>query len=95
MPAATIVIGVVPLPMNSVDTAPFGPGLPPDATEEGRARQVQNAMVEEMFSGSTGFLRATLEGLGATESIGFPMDGIVKLPIATCSCRSAASIPQE
>lgn len=81
VPAATIVIGVVPLPMNSVDTAPFGLGLPPDATEEGRARnKAQNAMVEEMFSGSTGFLRATLEGLGATESIGFPMDGIVKLP---------------
>lgn len=34
----TIGLNVVPLVVSSDDTAPFGPGLPPDATESGRAR---------------------------------------------------------
>lgn len=34
----TIGFGTVPLPLSSIDTAPFGPGFPPDASAEGRAR---------------------------------------------------------
>ncbi|KAK7911689.1 hypothetical protein PG985_014170 [Apiospora marii] len=34
----TIGLNVVPLVVSSVDTAPFGMGLPPDATESGRMR---------------------------------------------------------
>lgn len=37
-PDAHITIGVLPLNFSSVDTAPFGPGLPPDSTPAGRAR---------------------------------------------------------
>ncbi|KAK8054654.1 UDP-Glycosyltransferase/glycogen phosphorylase [Apiospora phragmitis] len=44
----TIGLNVVPLPASSVDTAPFGSGLPPDATEAGRARnQALNAGLRE------------------------------------------------
>jgi UDP:flavonoid glycosyltransferase YjiC (YdhE family) len=34
----TIGLNVVPVFVTSCDTAPFGPGLPPDSTESGRAR---------------------------------------------------------
>ncbi|KAJ5689213.1 UDP-Glycosyltransferase/glycogen phosphorylase [Penicillium macrosclerotiorum] len=33
-----ISIATVPLTLSSIDTAPFGPGLPPDSSEEGRTR---------------------------------------------------------
>lgn len=33
-----ITFSTTPLTVSSVDTAPFGPGLPPDSTEEGRER---------------------------------------------------------
>ncbi|KAL4901174.1 hypothetical protein BDW74DRAFT_187829 [Aspergillus multicolor] len=39
----------VPLPISSVDTAPFGPGLPPDSSEEGRARN------KAMYEATKGF----------------------------------------
>lgn len=35
-----ITLGTVPLTVSSIDTAPFGPGLPPDSSEEGRAQNV-------------------------------------------------------
>ncbi|WP_089248870.1 glycosyltransferase [Asanoa hainanensis] len=80
-PAAYVGIGVVPLSMNSVDTAPFGLGLPPDSSPEGRARNaVQNRMVGSLFANSTEFLARILRDLGATELMPFPMDAIVTLP---------------
>src|SRR4051812_22901246 len=42
----TIGLSVVPIFVTSRDTAPFGPGLPPDATESGRVR---NQMLHEMI----------------------------------------------
>ncbi|RDW67428.1 glycosyltransferase [Aspergillus mulundensis] len=33
-----VIFATVPLPVSSVDTAPFGPGLPPDSSVEGRER---------------------------------------------------------
>ncbi|KAF6806549.1 hypothetical protein CSOJ01_08769 [Colletotrichum sojae] len=39
-------INVIPVVVTSIDTAPFGPGLPPDSTESGRAR---NKLLNEMF----------------------------------------------
>ena len=70
----SIGIGVVPLSMNSVDTAPFGLGLPPDNSAEGRARNAeQNRMVEEMSAPSTEVLKGILAELGAnTESCRSP-----------------------
>jgi UDP:flavonoid glycosyltransferase YjiC (YdhE family) len=80
-PRASIGIGIVPLAMNSVDTAPFGLALPPDSSPAGRARNAeQNRMVEAMFGESTAVLREILADLGARDEIPFPMDGIVSLP---------------
>lgn len=80
-PHAWIAIGVTPLSINSIDTAPFGLGLPPDASPEGRTRnREQNQMVEGMFAESTGVLAKTLAELGAGEEVPFPMDAIVSLP---------------
>ncbi|KAK8036178.1 udp-glucuronosyl udp-glucosyltransferase [Apiospora rasikravindrae] len=45
----SIGLNVVPLLVSSVDVAPFGSGLPPDATEAGRARN--RAMAEELREG--------------------------------------------
>lgn len=80
-PDAYIGIGVVPLSLNSADTAPFGLGLPPDGTPEGRARNLeQNRMVEAMFSESTDVLKKIFVEMGASANIPFPMDAIVSLP---------------
>jgi UDP:flavonoid glycosyltransferase YjiC (YdhE family) len=81
-PRACIGIGTVPLSLNSIDTAPFGLGLAPDASPEGRARNAElNRSVEAMFAESTAVLKETLAGLGAnTDEFPFPMDAIVSLP---------------
>ncbi|KAL5048575.1 hypothetical protein BDW71DRAFT_205273 [Aspergillus fruticulosus] len=72
-----ITFSTVPLPISSVDTAPFGPGLPPDSSEEGRAR---NAALYEATSGFgieiAEYTNPIYERLGAKKipaSIG-PMD---------------------
>lgn len=80
-PAACIGVGVVPLALNSIDTAPFGFGLPPDSSDDGRLRNsAQNRMAEELFTTSTDTLKQILKDLGATSEIPFPMDAIVTLP---------------
>ncbi|KAI1331092.1 glycosyltransferase family 1 protein [Xylariaceae sp. FL0255] len=40
-------ISVLPLIVTSCDTAPFGPGLPPDSSESGRAR---NMLINQMMA---------------------------------------------
>ncbi|KAK0102189.1 hypothetical protein ONS95_001015 [Cadophora gregata] len=39
-PTASIGIGIVPMLLSSIDLPPFGPGLPPDSSPEGRERNV-------------------------------------------------------
>ncbi|KAH8673394.1 hypothetical protein BX600DRAFT_508664 [Xylariales sp. PMI_506] len=41
-------INVIPVPVTSIDTAPFGPGLVPDSTESGRAR---NQLLNQLING--------------------------------------------
>jgi UDP:flavonoid glycosyltransferase YjiC (YdhE family) len=80
-PIGYIGVGVIPLALSSVDTAPFGLGLPADSSPEGRARNaVQNAMVESMLAKSTAVLHDILAGLGATEQIPFLFNAISSLP---------------
>ena len=80
-PVAVIGIGMVPLSLSSSDTAPFGLGIPPDSSAEGKARNAaQNQVAEEMLAGSTGVLRSVLKQLGATGDMPFPMNAIVSLP---------------
>jgi len=81
-PAATIGIGVTPLPLTSIDTAPFGLGLPPDASDAGRARnrQLNRAVESELFVGAQQHLAAILRDLGATRPAPFVFNGMVSMP---------------
>ncbi|MFJ9007934.1 nucleotide disphospho-sugar-binding domain-containing protein [Streptomyces canus] len=80
-PTATVGIGVTPLTLSSEDTAPFGLGLPPDSSEEGRARNREtNAAVREMLlAGPGAYLTEVMSDLGAVAP-DFMMDGMVTLP---------------
>ena len=81
-PAAVIGIGVVPLTISSADTAPFGLGLAPDASPEGRERnRAANQAVQEGLFGD--LQKTTLEVLrstGATQDPPFIMDAGVSVP---------------
>jgi len=64
-------VNVIPVAAASIDTGPFGPGLPPDSTESGRAR---NALLIGLFfkpGGPYDQLRqeynAVVKSLGATQ----------------------------
>lgn len=62
--------GTTPLLISSVDTAPFGPGLPPDSSEEGRARNA--AMYEagkSLQQDLTAYANKVYAELGATTKI--------------------------
>lgn len=82
-PAALIGVGVVPLTLTSVDTAPFGMGLPPDSSEEGRARnrEANGVMQGQVFGAAQAMYLDVLDGLGAdTEKAPFFLDATVLLP---------------
>ncbi|KAK2671111.1 hypothetical protein RAB80_013533 [Fusarium oxysporum f. sp. vasinfectum] len=65
------VINLNPIPYmaTSIDTAPFGPGLPPDSTESGRARNqfMNQMMVGGPFADVIAHQEEVLKGLGTTE----------------------------
>ncbi|KAF5667592.1 n-glycosyltransferase [Fusarium heterosporum] len=65
------VINLNPIPYmaTSIDTAPFGPGLPPDSTESGRARNqfMNQMMVGGPFAEVIAHQDQVLKELGVTE----------------------------
>jgi UDP:flavonoid glycosyltransferase YjiC (YdhE family) len=80
-PAAVVGLGVTPLPSTSIDTAPFGLGLPPDASPAGRQRnQALNTQIRELFSPLQTLLDSLLAKLGATRPAPHVFDGMVNLP---------------
>lgn len=80
-PAAVVGLGVTPLPITSIDTAPFGLGLPPDASVEGRERNMAlNGQVRTLFAPVQHHLDGVLSGLGATHPAPHVFDGMVGLP---------------
>jgi UDP:flavonoid glycosyltransferase YjiC (YdhE family) len=81
-PAAVVSIGVSPPTLTSVDTAPFGLGLPPDATPAGRERnrELNHQVKDVAFAPLQEHLTRVLEGVGTTEPAPFFFDGIVTLP---------------
>ncbi|MFM0501509.1 glycosyltransferase [Paraburkholderia caffeinilytica] len=81
-PGGVIGIGVNPLTLRSIDTAPFGFGLPPDSSVEGRARnEGLNAMVEnELFAQAQAHLCGVLTATGAEVRPPFIFDGFVSMP---------------
>jgi len=80
-PAAVIGIGIVPLTMSSTDTAPFGLGLPPDASAEGRARNIEaNRAVQGAFAEVQNLAVETVRSTGATGELPFFLDAAVTVP---------------
>jgi hypothetical protein len=75
-PAAVVGIGVLPLMISSVDTAPFGMGLPPDYSKEGRARnrELNAAMQNQVLGDAQRLFAGTLADLGCPEQPPFFMD---------------------
>ena len=80
-PAAVIGIGIVPLTVSSTDTAPFGLGLPPDASPEGRARNIEaNRAVQGAFAEIQRLAAETVRSTGATRELPFFLDAAVTVP---------------
>jgi UDP:flavonoid glycosyltransferase YjiC (YdhE family) len=80
-PTAVIGIGIVPLTMSSIDTGPFGLGLPPDASPEGRARNIEaNRAVQGAFAEIQNLALATVHATGATGELPFFLDAAVTVP---------------
>lgn len=75
-PKAFIGIGVVPFALSSQDTGPFGMGLPPDSSEEGRARkrEAYQFLHEQVLGAAQAQFVATLAELGATRPAPFFLD---------------------
>ena len=81
-PTAVIGLGITVVPISSMDTAPFGLGLPPDSSEEGRARNREaNAFAQgQLLAGAQAHLVEVLNSLGTTEAPPFIIDGWVSVP---------------
>ncbi|MFX1678625.1 hypothetical protein PV762_05285 [Mitsuaria sp. CC2] len=80
-PAAVLSIGVMPLPATDAFLAPFGTGLPPDRSENGRRlHAAMDAQLRELFAGAQAALSRTLKRCGATRPPPFVLDGMLTLP---------------
>ncbi|ASO20120.1 UDP:flavonoid glycosyltransferase YjiC (YdhE family) [Actinoalloteichus hoggarensis] len=81
-PAGVVGIGVIPVPISSIDHAPWGMGLPPDSSSEGRARNrfLNDVAAAELQAGVQRELAAGLAALGATEEPPLMFDGLVAMP---------------
>ncbi|KAH7160629.1 hypothetical protein EDB81DRAFT_713331, partial [Dactylonectria macrodidyma] len=66
-----LTLNAIPYIATSVDTGPLGPGLPPDATESGRARNqlLNQMMVAGPFAGIIAEQTRILKELGATKEL--------------------------
>jgi UDP:flavonoid glycosyltransferase YjiC (YdhE family) len=80
-PDAVIGIGIMPLTIASADTAPFGLGLPPDASPEGRARNTAaNRAMRGAFAGVQRLAAEAVRAAGATRELPFLFDAGVMVP---------------
>ncbi|RAL03680.1 UDP-Glycosyltransferase/glycogen phosphorylase [Aspergillus ibericus CBS 121593] len=70
----TIIYGTGSLLISSIDTAPFGPGLPPDSSEEGHARNAaMYGTMKEMNADLIDYANTVYAGLGATVKVTEPL----------------------
>ncbi len=81
-PAGLISMGIAPLMLTSVDTAPFGLGLAPDSSPEGRSRSaLLNAHSQQQtFAASQAALVSGLKDLGAPDPSLYLFDMMVLKP---------------
>jgi hypothetical protein len=81
-PDGTLGIGIIPLSLTSIDTAPFGPGILPDTSAEDRAEhKVMDEEIHEVFFGSaeTTWLKI-FEDLGCENTTGRALDAVYTYP---------------
>jgi UDP:flavonoid glycosyltransferase YjiC (YdhE family) len=79
-PAGVIGLGIQPLTVSSVDTGPFGFGMPPDSSANGRARnRAAYRQMRDVFAGVQANLIEMLRSVGATAPPPFILDGNVAL----------------
>ncbi|MCJ1475179.1 hypothetical protein MMC13_003839 [Lambiella insularis] len=80
-PAGFISLGIAPLPISSIDTAPFNMGLPPDSSPEGRIRNAaQFEGVKDLFAPVRKDLAEKMVTCGARGPTGFFLDILVVVP---------------
>lgn len=80
-PEAFIGVGVVPLAVSSEDIAPFGLGLPPDNSREGKVRnRAANEAMRQVFSSTQEYLEEVLDSVGTTKETPFFLDSMATLP---------------
>ncbi|KAI9822666.1 MAG: hypothetical protein M1827_000385 [Pycnora praestabilis] len=80
-PTGVITIGITPVIVSSKDHAPFSLGLPPDSSEEGRARNIAgNAQMQKAFEPVQNCYTRSLKSAGATKAPTFMMDSVVESP---------------
>ncbi|ELR04963.1 hypothetical protein VC83_02848 [Pseudogymnoascus destructans] len=83
-PTATIAIGIFPIALRSIDTASFGPGVLPDTSLKGRARNkiMNKAMEDKILAKPDQRFKEVLAELGVKDSAPFFMDS----PYLTGDC---------
>ncbi|KAI9732059.1 MAG: hypothetical protein M1818_007654 [Claussenomyces sp. TS43310] len=76
-PTAVIGLGIIPLILSSIDCAPAGPGLPPDASPEGRAKNAEMTKLiqEVVMAEPQAVFQRSLAAVGAKKSERFFLDG--------------------
>jgi UDP:flavonoid glycosyltransferase YjiC (YdhE family) len=82
-PAATLGIGIVPIVISSIDHPPFGPGLPPDSSPEGRERNkaMNDSVRKQLLSKPSTTFEQLLRELGAKmPKVPFFFDAMYQMP---------------
>jgi len=80
-PKGFIAIGLNPIFLTSVDHHPFGPGLLPDSSAEGRERnKIANESQKELFAPAQTAYGEALVSVGARKSDIFLLDALYALP---------------
>ena len=80
-PKGFIAIGLNPILLTSIDHPPFGPGLPPDSSPEGRDRNKSaNENQKQIFALAQTAYEEALVSVGAKKPETFLLDALYALP---------------
>lgn len=80
-PAGFVAIGLNPILLTSMDHPPFGTGMLPDTTPEGRARnRLANEAQKQVFAPSQAAFAEALASVGAGDPGHFLLDALYALP---------------
>ena len=81
-PTATLSIGIIPMTLNSIDCAPFGPGLAPDSSPEGRERNkaMNKGLQEQVLVKPDTVFKEIMQEMGAKTAEIFVLDAAYLYP---------------